>query len=63
VVVFHAGTRPGPGGSILTSGGRVLSVSGISPTVADARQRAYEGVSHISFGGLWHRTDIAAGIP
>jgi phosphoribosylamine--glycine ligase len=62
VVVFHAGTRRSPEGRVLTSGGRVLNVSGVGPTVADARQRAYEGLSRISFEGMWNRTDIAAAI-
>jgi phosphoribosylamine---glycine ligase len=60
VTVFHAGTRLGPGGAVVTSGGRVLAVSALGPTVGDARRRAYEGLSAVSFDGMWHRTDIAA---
>jgi phosphoribosylamine--glycine ligase len=62
-VVFHAGTRLGAGGSVVTSGGRVLAASGLGPTVDDARRRAYEGLGAISFDGMWYRTDIAAGVP
>jgi phosphoribosylamine--glycine ligase len=62
VVVFHAGTRLGPGGSVVTSGGRVLAVSGLGPTVGDAHRRAYEGLAPITFEGMWRRSDIAAGV-
>jgi phosphoribosylamine---glycine ligase len=59
-VVFHAGTRPGPGGSILTSGGRVLAVSGTGDGIEAARSRAYEALSLVSFDGMWSRSDIAS---
>ncbi|HHN74456.1 MAG TPA: phosphoribosylamine--glycine ligase, partial [Acidobacteria bacterium] len=62
IVIFHAGTRTGPGGEIRTSGGRVLGVTGIGPTLAAARARAYEGATGVSFSGAHYRRDIAAGI-
>lgn len=43
------------------AGGRVLSVTGFGPTVAAARERAYEAVGHISWAGMQYRTDIAKG--
>ncbi|MDQ7006518.1 MAG: phosphoribosylamine--glycine ligase [Acidobacteriota bacterium] len=62
IVIFHAGTRTGPGGEIRTSGGRVLGVTGIGPTLAAARAKAYEGAAGVTFSGAHYRRDIAAGI-
>ncbi len=59
VLVFHAGTTRDPGGKVVTSGGRVLSVVGTGPDLAAARARAYAGVAAITFQGAHHRTDIA----
>jgi phosphoribosylamine--glycine ligase len=58
-VVFHAGTAE-VDGRVVTSGGRVLSVTGLGATIGDARARAYDAVSTIHFEGSTHRTDIAA---
>jgi phosphoribosylamine--glycine ligase len=55
--VFHAGTA-GKDGGFVTNGGRVLGVTGRGTTVADAIQKAYEGVSVISWKGAQFRTDI-----
>jgi len=60
VTVFHAGTRREPDGRLVTAGGRVLGVTALAPTVAEARRRAYAGVSRIGFEGMHYRTDIAA---
>ncbi len=57
-LVFHAGTALRDG-AVVTNGGRVLSVTGLGPTVAEARARAYAGVEQISFAGVRYRTDIA----
>lgn len=57
VEVFHAGTK-WVDGAMVTSGGRVLAISAIGPTVADARRRAYEGVARVGFAGAWYRTDV-----
>lgn len=59
VTVFHAGTAE-TGDSVVTSGGRVLAVSALGADIADARDRAYEAVSKISFEGMRYRRDIAA---
>ncbi|MEX2256426.1 MAG: phosphoribosylamine--glycine ligase [Acidimicrobiia bacterium] len=61
VCVFHAGTARRADGAIVTAGGRVLAVSGSGPTIADARQRAYDAVGRITWPGMQHRTDIAHG--
>jgi len=58
VMVFHAGTRRGENGEILTAGGRVLGVLGTGATHEEARARAYAGVSKISFEGAVFRKDI-----
>jgi phosphoribosylamine--glycine ligase len=59
VKVFHAGTRLEPGGMIVTDGGRVLGVTALGDTLADAKARAYEAVTKISFPGVFFRKDIA----
>lgn len=58
VFVFHAGTA-GKDGKIVTAGGRVLGVTAVGGTVADAKARAYEAVDKISFEGAYCRRDIA----
>lgn len=58
-LVFHAGTAERRG-RVVTSGGRVLSVSARGDDLADARARAYEACSRISFDGMHYRRDIAA---
>jgi phosphoribosylamine--glycine ligase len=58
-LVFHAGTAERRG-RVVTSGGRVLSVSARGDDLADARARAYEACSRISFDGMHYRGDIAA---
>jgi phosphoribosylamine--glycine ligase len=57
VKVFHAGTRRDRD-RILTDGGRVLGVTALGDTLADAQRRAYEAVSMIHFGGAFYRHDI-----
>ena len=57
--VTHAGTARS-NGEIVTAGGRVLNVTGLGPTPADARDRAYDAARRIEFDGMQMRTDIAA---
>ena len=59
--MIQAGTAT-RGGDLVTAGGRVLAVTAVGRNVADARARAYEGVSSISFDGAQWRTDIAASV-
>ncbi len=63
VVVFQAGTKrePGPGGRIVTAGGRVLNVVARGATMLEARRRAYEACDLIQFEGKTLRRDIGAG--
>ena len=58
VVVFHAGTAV-KNGDIVTNGGRVLGVTALGQTVADAKARAYKAVDKIKFDGAYCRRDIA----
>ena len=57
-IVFHCGTKAF-GGAVVTSGGRVLSVTGCGATLREAVDRAYAGVAKISFEGMFYRKDIA----
>ncbi len=58
-VVFHAGTRISQG-KCLTSGGRVLGVTGLGRTIKDAVNKAYQAVEKINFEGMHYRRDIGA---
>ena len=58
VVIFHAGTARRQDGSLVTSGGRVLGVTGTGGTLREARTSAYEGARLVSFEGAHMRTDI-----
>ena len=59
VLVFHAGTAREEG-RLVVAGGRVLSVVGLGPSLAEARDRAYEGVHTINWPGMSYRDDIGA---
>jgi len=58
--VLHAGTRLADDGSVVSAGGRVLSVVATGADLSSARRAAYELVDGISLRGSQHRTDIAA---
>lgn len=57
VTVYHAGTKR-EGERLVTSGGRVLGVTGTANTLDDAIKKAYQGVKQISFEGGFCRSDI-----
>jgi phosphoribosylamine--glycine ligase len=57
VLVFHAGTARS-GDDVVTAGGRVATVVGRGATFDDAIERAYAGISKISFDGMHYRHDI-----
>jgi phosphoribosylamine--glycine ligase len=69
VKVFHAGTtlRTEPGTSreprVVSDGGRVLNVSALGTTLAEARDHAYEAVRTVRFPGGFYRRDIAERVP
>ena len=60
ITVYHAGTKLGEDGDVLTAGGRVLDVTAVAPTFAEARKRAYAACELIDFEGKQYRTDIGA---
>jgi phosphoribosylamine--glycine ligase len=60
VQVFCAGVDRDNDGRLVTAGGRVLDIVGFGPTIAVARDRAYEGVRRVAFAGMQFRNDIAA---
>ena len=57
--IFHAGTKR-DGEGFATAGGRVLGVTALAPSLAQARERAYAAVAGIHFEGMQFRSDIAA---
>ena len=57
VAVFHAGTSERDG-TVVTAGGRVLTVTALGDGIADARDRAYAAVRRISFDGMAFRRDV-----
>ena len=58
-LVFHGGTAR-HGERLVTNGGRILSVTALGSSVADARAAAYDAAGRISFPGARCRSDIAA---
>lgn len=57
-IVFHAGTSRDDDGRVLTSGGRVLSVSSYGDSIADALARSYSSIGEIAFDHANFRRDI-----
>ena len=58
-LVFHAGTAL-HGTRLVTNGGRVLNVTGLGGSLAEARDCAYDAAGRIAFDGMQFRHDIAA---
>ena len=56
-VIFHAGTA-NRGDEIVTSGGRVLAVTGLGPDLASAAESSRKGAEAVRFDGAFHRNDI-----
>jgi phosphoribosylamine--glycine ligase len=59
IVVFHSGTAISDG-KLVTSGGRVLGVTGTGRDIKDAIDRTYEAVKQISWNGMHYRKDIGS---
>jgi phosphoribosylamine--glycine ligase len=57
VKVFHSGTKR-IGDQVATDGGRILGVTALGHTFADAKRRAYAAMERIKFDGMHYRTDI-----
>jgi phosphoribosylamine--glycine ligase len=58
-LLFHAGTRRDPDGTVRTAGGRVLTVVARGDGLASARAAAYANLARVRFEGMQHRRDIA----
>ena len=59
---FHAGSRFGEQGRVVTSGGRVLGVTAKGATLKEARAKAYEATQWVSFENKYMRSDIGKAI-
>ena len=57
VTIFHAGTKDD--GALRSSGGRVLTVTGLGSDLTEARDKAYRTISQIKLEGSFYRNDIA----
>ena len=60
VSIIHAGTAKNATGQIVTAGGRVLGVTALAPSLADAAGRAYAACAAIQCGSKYYRRDIGA---
>ena len=58
-LLFHAGTTRGADGVLRSSGGRVLNVTGVGPTIAHAQAMSRAAAERVSFAGMQWRRDIA----
>ncbi|MBQ6069911.1 MAG: phosphoribosylamine--glycine ligase [Bacteroidales bacterium] len=57
-MVFHAGTRIGNDGQMLTNGGRVLCVTTLADSMPEALLRSYQEMAKITWQGIYYRRDI-----
>jgi phosphoribosylamine---glycine ligase len=60
VSIIHAGTAKNTAGQIVTAGGRVLGVTALAPSLADAAGRAYAACAAIQCTSKYYRRDIGA---
>jgi phosphoribosylamine--glycine ligase len=61
VYAFHGATAATPSGGFVTTGGRVMHIVAGGSSVAEARDRAYQGAERVTFTGKFYRSDIARG--
>lgn len=57
LIIFHCGTKK-ENNNYFTAGGRVLAVTGIGKTLAEAREKSYQALNNIRFDNIYYRTDI-----
>lgn len=57
-IPFHAGTKRDADGRLLTSGGRVISVSSLGKDISEALKQSYKSIESINFDGAYFRSDI-----
>ena len=58
VLVFHAGTKRGPDGALVTAGGRVLTITGVGDSLDEAHGRSLAYAREVLFKGKQFRSDI-----
>ena len=58
VTVFHAGTHREPDGQLVTAGGRVLAITAVAPTLAEAQRASGDYAAGVRFAGRQLRRDI-----
>jgi phosphoribosylamine--glycine ligase len=56
--VFHAGTARDSSGQLVANGGRVLGITAVGDTIADAQAKAYQGVDAVQWTDAYCRRDI-----
>ena len=59
-ILFHAGTKLNPDGSLLTSGGRVIACSSYGSDIDEALKGSFAGAAAINYEGKYFRRDIGA---
>jgi phosphoribosylamine--glycine ligase len=59
IMVFHARTKAGGKGEVLTGGGRVLTIAAMGKDLEEARKKVYKNITRIKFEGCYYRKDIA----
>ncbi|MBI5960646.1 MAG: phosphoribosylamine--glycine ligase, partial [Chloroflexi bacterium] len=60
VLAFHSDTRYADDGTLVTTGGRVISLVGVGPDLPSAVALAYDATRRVHFDGMHYRTDIGA---
>lgn len=60
--VFHAGSKFGSDGEVLTNGGRVLGITAKGSDLKEARKNAYEATGWVEFENKYMRRDIGKAI-
>lgn len=58
ILLFHAGTKKGDDGKLLTNGGRVIGVTALGSNIEEARKKAYKNIEKIYFENMHFRKDI-----
>jgi phosphoribosylamine--glycine ligase len=58
--IYHAGTARNPAGQVVTSGGRVLGVTALAPTLRQAATAAYDACAQVQCASKYFRRDIGA---
>ena len=62
VTLYHSGSTRRGDGQFVTAGGRVITVSAVGPSLGEARRRAYDAASLVTFEGKVMRNDIARAV-